>query len=113
MLRITAQDTPANITLELEGNLVGVWVGEFLNAWRAAKETLNGRELKVDLSSVGRVDKTGEYLLALVHCHGGHLAGSGLMTGHLIDTIAQEWPVGESPCASRPLADSSFALKEA
>jgi ABC-type transporter Mla MlaB component len=108
MLRITAQDTPTKITLALEGNLVGVWVGEFLNAWRAAQNSLNGRELSVDLSSVGHVDKTGEYLLALVHCHGGQLAGSGLMTGHLIETIAQEWPVDGAalpqPCGPRPMA---------
>ena len=93
MLRITAGDTATKITLELEGDLVGVWVSELFEAWTAARRALNGRTLSIDLSAVGHVDKAGEYLLALFRCNGAQLAGTGLVTGNLIRTISQDWPL--------------------
>jgi len=101
MLRITAQDTSANVTLRLEGNLAGVWVTEFCSAWRTARRDLAGRTLLIDLTAVGRVDQAGEYLLALIHRSGAKLGGSGVVTSELIRTIETEWPLQPEPAPTR------------
>jgi anti-anti-sigma regulatory factor len=93
MLRITSKPGPETITLQLEGELTGIWVSELLDAWRAALLTPGFRGLRIDLSAVGRVDKAGEYLLALMRCNGAELVGSGILPRDLIQCIAREWPV--------------------
>jgi anti-anti-sigma regulatory factor len=93
MLRIKIQDTSHRVTLTLEGDLSGVEVCEFLHVWRDAQRARGGRGVLVDLSGVRRVDKAGEYLLALIRCHGSQLTGSGLVIGNLIETIAGDWPL--------------------
>lgn len=92
MLRIITQIEPATVTLYLEGDLTGVWVKELFDAWHAAVSGSNGRLLCLDLTSVCRVDRAGEYLLALLRCTGVRLAGSGFFVGELIRTIARDWP---------------------
>ena len=93
MLRITTETDSARVKLKLEGDLTGIWVSELLDAWRAASRNLNGRTLQIDLTGVGRVDKAGEYLLALVRCtFGAQLISSGLMTADLVRAIARDWP---------------------
>ena len=97
MLRITTESEAGKLTLQLEGELTGIWVSELFDAWRAALPTLGLRTLCIDLSAVGRVDKAGEYLLALMRCTGGtRLVGSGILTGDLIDCISRDWPVATS-----------------
>jgi len=93
MLRIKTQETSKRITLTLEGDLSGVEVCEFLSAWREARRALDGRVLSIDLSGTVRIDKAGEYLLALIRCHGSQLSGSGLVIGNLLETIAGDWPL--------------------
>jgi ABC-type transporter Mla MlaB component len=93
MLRIKTQNSAGQITLKLDGDLAGVWVCEFLGAWREAHRSLNGRALVVDLNDVGRVDQAGEYLLALIRRSGSKLTGSGLVIGNLLETIASDWPL--------------------
>lgn len=96
MLRITTRRNETKQTLQLEGDLVGVWVCDLLMAWRAARRASDGRTLQIDLSAVNRVDRAGEYLLALAHCHGSQLTGSGIAMRGLISTIANEWPRSNS-----------------
>lgn len=92
MLRITSEAGPGKTTLKLEGELTGIWVSELLDAWRAALLTPNFRGLCIDLSAVGRVDKAGEYLLALLRGNGTQLKGSGILSADLIRCIARDWP---------------------
>lgn len=93
MLRITSETETDRVTLRLEGELTGVWVSELFDAWRAALSFLGLRSLCIDLSAVSRVDKAGEYLLALMRCTAGtELTGSGIFTTELIDCIARDWP---------------------
>lgn len=94
MLRITEQNRPEAITLKLEGDLSGVWVNELLDAWRAAHR--GARTLRIDLTELTYTDCAGRYLLALIHCHGAQLVGSGLATGELIRTIAHDWPLANT-----------------
>jgi ABC-type transporter Mla MlaB component len=93
MLRIKTQKSAERVSLALAGDLTGVWVSEFSSVWRKAHCSLGGRVLSVDLSDVTRVDKAGEYLLALIRCSGSELTGSGLVIGDLLETIASNWPV--------------------
>lgn len=92
MLRITTRIELEKAALQLEGELAGIWVSEFFDAWRGALRSIDGRSLSIDLSAVCRVDKAGEYLLALMRSHGAELTGSGLMAGDLIQGIARDWP---------------------
>lgn len=97
MLRITTESEPKTLTLKLEGELTGIWVSELFDAWRAALQSLGLRMLSIDLSAVDRVDKAGEYLLALMRCTAGtQLTGSGIITAALIDCISRDWPVANS-----------------
>jgi ABC-type transporter Mla MlaB component len=94
MLRITTRIEQAAATIQLEGELAGVWVCELSEAWRNTRRALDGQSLSIDLSAVCRVDKAGEYLLALIRSHGTRLIGSGLVAGDLIQGIARDWPAG-------------------
>lgn len=96
MLRITTRQETAKAILQLEGDLTGAWVGDFLIAWRECRQNLGGRTVYIDLSAVGHIDKSGEYVLALAHSHGSRLTGSGIAMRHLIRTISHEWPCTNS-----------------
>lgn len=91
MLRVTSVSGAEGIRLRLEGDLEGLWVPELLNAWREAQCAANGRLVSVDLTSVQRIDKAGEYLLALIRRCGSQLVGSGVLMTDLIETIEREW----------------------
>lgn len=90
MLRITTRTEPEKATLLLEGELAGIWVSELFDATRA----LSGQSLSIDLSGVCRVDKAGEYLLALMRSNGAELVGTGLVAGDLIQGIVRDWSGG-------------------
>lgn len=93
MLRITVQDRPERVTLKLEGQLIGAWVGELENSWRATNSVLYGRSLCLDLNAVNHVDGAGKYLLALIACSGAVLTASGAEMKELLRAIAEEWPL--------------------
>jgi hypothetical protein len=95
MLRITVQERPQEVTLKLEGHLMGAWVGELENSWRAAYSILGDRSLFLDLKAVDRVDGAGKYLLALIARSGARLEGSGAEIKQLLRAIAEEWPLRE------------------
>jgi len=95
MLRITVQDRPERVTLKVEGQLIGAWVGELENSWRTTNSTLCGRLLCLDLSAVNHVDGAGKYLLALIARSGAELRASGAEMKELLRAIANEWPMQE------------------
>jgi ABC-type transporter Mla MlaB component len=91
MLRITLLDGLEEVTLKLEGSLVGVWVRETETAWRSAQSTLKGRLLVLDLKGVDRVDQAGVYLLALLRLELVRLVASGAAMTELVRSIEKEW----------------------
>jgi len=93
MLKISAEDEPHQVTLKLEGSLVGTWVIELEDCWRAVRPRLLGRPLCLHLTGVKHVDNAGKYLLALLCYSGVHLAGDGIVMTELVRTLAEEWPV--------------------
>jgi ABC-type transporter Mla MlaB component len=91
MLRITVLDTPQQVTLKLEGSLIGSWVTELEDCWRAVSSKLARRVLILDLTEVDNVDNAGKYLLALLHERGVRLIASGLVMTELVAAINEEW----------------------
>jgi ABC-type transporter Mla MlaB component len=95
MLRITVLDWQEQVTLKLEGQLIGAWVGELENSWRTTNSILCGRLLCLDLNAVNHVDGAGKYLLALIARSGAQLTASGAEMKELLRAIAREWPLRE------------------
>ena len=96
MLRITTENKTDRVNLKLEGSLDGLWVPELLNSWREARCAANGRTISIDLTAVHRIDKAGEYLLALIRRCGSQLLGSGVLVNDLIQTIERDWAQSEA-----------------
>jgi hypothetical protein len=93
MLKITVQDTPKQVTLKLEGTLVGTWVLELEYAWRASDATLAKRPLSLDLTEVNQVDHAGRYLLVLLRERGVQLIVSSLLMKDIVATMAGDWAI--------------------
>jgi anti-anti-sigma regulatory factor len=92
MLRITVQPQPDAIRLKLEGDLVGTWVSEVEESWRATHLVRGDRPLYLDLKGVEHIDRAGRYLLGLLHCSGVHLIASGTVMTELVRTLKADWP---------------------
>jgi ABC-type transporter Mla MlaB component len=87
MLRITTHRDNETVRLQVEGELVGVWVKELEFAWRSARSSLAGRRLQVDLTGTTQVDMAGQYLLALLHKENAQFLISGPWMRGLISEI--------------------------
>jgi hypothetical protein len=94
MLKISTQDEPHQLTLKLEGSLVGSWVIELEDSWRAVNSTLAGRTLCVHLNGVDQVDNASRYLLEFFHYSGVQLTAEGIVKRELVRTIAEDWGSG-------------------
>lgn len=103
MLRITLLDALEEVTLKLEGSLVGIWVKETETAWCSAQSALAARPLVVDMKAVDRVDQAGVYLLSLLRLKGARLVASGAAMTELVRSIETEWSRNEGKCITRTL----------
>ena len=92
MLRITLLDGLEQVTVKLEGSLIGAWVKETETAWRSSKPAADGRPLVLDLKCVNRVDQAGIYLLALLRQRGVQLVASGTAMAEIVRSIEKDWP---------------------
>ncbi len=90
MLRITIEPYEQEVRLKLEGDLIGTWVRDLEESWRAARE--GGRGAGLDLTGVTKVDDAGRYLLALIHESGAPIVASGCAMKALVESIARDWP---------------------
>jgi anti-anti-sigma regulatory factor len=63
MLRITVHDSPAALRFQLEGKLIGPWVGELRQSWQTAQSVRDDRPVVVDLTEVAFIDDSGKELL--------------------------------------------------
>jgi hypothetical protein len=88
MLRITQHQDSERVRLEIEGELVGVWVKELDIVWRSVRDSLDGRLLQMDLTGTTQVDMAGEYLLALMHKDDVQFLVSGPWMRGLVSEIA-------------------------
>jgi len=95
MLKITLLEELEQVTLKLEGSLVGVWVKETEAAWRSARAATDGRPLALDLKAVDHVDQAGVYLLALLRERRVRLIASGTAMTEIVRTVETEWTRNE------------------
>ena len=89
-MRITQSHEPIRLQLLVEGTLSGAWVEELEKCWLDAKQTLNGEEVRVELSSVSYIDDRGRLLLARMFRDGVQLRATGVMSQGIIDEIAAQ-----------------------
>jgi ABC-type transporter Mla MlaB component len=64
MLRITTHENAALLTFQLEGRLVGPWVGTLRDCWQHFLTRASGRTTQIDLRGVTFVDAAGKALLS-------------------------------------------------
>jgi hypothetical protein len=106
MVRITMEDRGANLHLKLEGGLVGVWVSELEQCWRACTARSPHKGLVVDLTNTESVDLAGKYLLTLMHNSG---AGFTARTPYINALVAEI--TGTAPVVAHPARNQSEAIK--
>jgi len=87
MLKITTQEDPGTITLQLEGKLAGPWVFELERCWHLTKDMGAGKKFTVDLTGVTFIDPAGKNLLASIHRDGATFTATDLMTKSIIEEI--------------------------
>jgi len=92
MFRITTGGADGELVLTLEGSLTGPWVDELNNCWHTVVATAPGAQLRVDLSSVCRVDSEGRELLRVMHRSGARLVARGCVMPVLVREIADAEP---------------------
>lgn len=111
MFRITTRATDDEVVLTLEGCLSGALVEEVEACWRRALETLDGRQLRVDLRALWRVDAEGRELLATMHHVGAYFVASGCVMPELVREISES--TGLSAEARRANAGLSAEARRA
>ena len=85
MLRITVQEDDTLWRLHLSGRLVGAWVAETENTWRAAPAA--GRQVEVDLREVTCIDEAGRRLLLAMSQAGARFIAKGVAIQALVEEI--------------------------
>jgi ABC-type transporter Mla MlaB component len=103
MFRITTHTADRELVLRLEGSLTGSLVREIEGCWRDTRALLNGRQLRVDLTALCRVDDEGRTLLAAMHAAGAHFVTRGCVMPEVVREIAESVPTdpaGFAPSAA-------------
>ena len=67
MLRISVQDGNGELTLKLEGKLIGPWISELTREWDRLMPFLDGRKLSLDLRGMTFVDRNGVETLGRIY----------------------------------------------
>ena len=94
MLRITAREQDAKLTLVLEGKLAGPWVAELAQAWSEWQGRVARPDTVVDLREVWFIDDAGRELLTTFHAEGAGLVGSGCYVGPIVQSILRGRELG-------------------
>lgn len=67
MLRISVQDGNDEMTLKLEGKLIGPWISELTREWDSLMPFPRGKKLNLDLRGMTFVDKNGVVALGKIY----------------------------------------------
>ena len=89
MFRITTRGGDGELVLTLEGTLTGPWVDELNSCWHSVVAAAPGAQLRVDLSSLYRVDSEGRELLRAMHRSGARLVARGGVMPVLVREIVE------------------------
>jgi anti-anti-sigma regulatory factor len=89
MLRITIQDAPPVMTLQLEGQLAGPWVRVLEESWQSALARRPVPVLHVDLTGLTYMSATGRACLASLRCQGAEFVAADDLTNAVVAEINQ------------------------
>lgn len=98
MLKISVKDNEAQkrVLLEVEGRLVGPWVGELERCWQGERQRVASGVIIVRLANVSFIDDAGRELLSRISSAGSKLEGEGCMVRAIIARIiGAVFPAGD------------------
>jgi hypothetical protein len=90
VLKITTIETAGQRKLVVEGKLTEPWVAELTKAWQAAKQTLNGHELIIDLCNVTVISSQAETVLIEIKRQGAQFVCGGILNTHVVRQIERK-----------------------
>jgi hypothetical protein len=62
-VKISTQENPGQLTLKIEGKIVGDWATELDHFWKSLEHSLPEKKLCLDICGVGYVDCHGKQIL--------------------------------------------------
>ena len=90
MFRISTVDTRRERRLVVEGTLIQPWVPELRRTWSDAGESLDGRQLVIDLSNATSIDADGEAAIFDLMKEGAKFCCSDVLTKHVLKQLAHK-----------------------
>jgi anti-anti-sigma regulatory factor len=90
MMKIQTTDRDGQLILQVEGRLAGAFVPELENCWQTARAERPNRKISVDLKSVTCIDRTGRYLLQLMHSNGVGFERAGLAIQDILEQVMEQ-----------------------
>lgn len=90
MFRISTVDTQRERRLVVEGTLIQPWVPELRRSWSDAGESLDGRQLVIDLSNATSIDADGEAAIFDLMKEGAKFCCSDVLTKHVLKQLAHK-----------------------
>jgi anti-anti-sigma regulatory factor len=94
VLRISVEPADRQVTLRLEGKVVGPWVEECHRAWQGVHAELGSKKLRLDLCGLSFMDEAGAGLLREIYrTSGAEILADTPLTKYFAERIARE---GES-----------------
>lgn len=89
-MKITIKDNGKNISLKLEGRVVGPWAVELDHYWRQNTPTLTAKPVFLDLRDTTFADADGIRILRAIYAETkAEILTSTLWTQHLADEITR------------------------
>lgn len=90
MLRVTVQDSPRNLRIQLEGSLEGPWRQELEECLQRVLSGEPELRLRVDLTGVTNIDSAGKAWLSAMHRRGAEFVTADCMTKSIVEEIARD-----------------------
>jgi anti-anti-sigma regulatory factor len=87
MMKIQTKEVDDVLILQVEGRLTGAFVPELESCWQAARTGQPARRILVDLKGVTCIDRSGRYLLQLMHGSGVGFLKAGLAVQDTLDQV--------------------------
>ena len=90
MMKIQVKQLDGQLIIQVEGRLAGAFVPELEDCWQAARADRANREISLDLKSVTCVDRSGRYLLQLMHANGVQFLRAGLAIQDILEQVMEQ-----------------------
>jgi anti-anti-sigma regulatory factor len=90
MMKIQVKELDDQLILQVEGRLAGAFVPELETCWQAARAEQQSRKISVDLKGVTCIDRSGRYLLQLMHSKGVGFLRAGLAVQDILEQVTEQ-----------------------